>query len=301
MGASGLVGGRLVAALSRDGAMRVRAGSRIARPWPAGVEGIITDSGASETLASACEGVEVVVNLASMPEAACAADPKGALLVNAGGAMTLVRAAMTAGVTRFVQLSTAKVYGNNPTGVITEETITHPASHYAITHRIAEDYATLHPDAVVMRLANGFGAPVAAGAQSWDIIVNDFCRQAATTGRIVIRSDGLAWRNFIALDDVIIALRAGLVGLPKGTYNIGARTSTTIRRMAERVAEGCEGTLGFRAHVCVGVSAETVGPVPLDYRTDRLRNAGVSLGDSSDGEIARTLLAARELFPRVFA
>lgn len=295
-GASGLIGGRLLAALARDETTFVRAASRVARNWPTGVDGVVAHSDAPETLIAACKGMEVVVNLASMPEAACAIDPEAALRANAGGTLALVRAAMAADVARFVQLSTSKVYGNNPSGMVTEETITHPTSHYAITHRAAEDYASLHPDAIVLRLANGFGAPADLATPCWGIMVNEFGRQLVTTRRIVIRSDGLAWRNFIPLDDVIVALRAAATILPMGTYNLGAAESMTIRAMADRVAAVGEGVLGFRAEIVVGASVLNAPIEPLDYRTDRFRSTGVSLIESIDHEIGRTLLAARAAF-----
>lgn len=87
VGASGLIGGRLLAALSSDVSIGLRAASRIPRTWPPGVEGVVTDSSVPATLAVACDGVDAVVNLASMDEAACAADPRGALVANAGGAL----------------------------------------------------------------------------------------------------------------------------------------------------------------------------------------------------------------------
>lgn len=295
-GASGLVGGRLLADLMHERTTHVRAASRIARHWPLGVEGVVVHSDLPATLDAACDGMDAVVNLASMSEAACAADPEAALQANAGGTLALVRSAMSVGVARFVQLSTSKVYGNSPSGVVTEETITQPRSHYAITHRAAEDYATLHSDAVVLRLANGFGAPANEGIACWNVIVNDFCRQAVTTRCIHIRSDGTAWRNFIALPDVIVALRAGLTSLPKGTYNLGSTESITIRGMAKRVASVCKSALGSHVDVSVGAAPSGVHSGMLDYRTDRLRASGVSLRHSGDDEIAQTILAARAAF-----
>lgn len=291
-GASGLIGGRLIEALSRDGTIYVRAASRFLRSWPMGIEGIIVDWGSPQRLLTACDGMDAVVNLASMSEAECAADPEGALRVNAGGTLALVRQSVQAHVSRFVQLSTSKVYGRDPSGPVTEGTLTRPCSHYAITHRAAEDYAAQRLDAVVLRLANGFGAPVDFETPCWGIIVNDFCWQAVTTGRIAVRSDGLAWRNFVPLDDVVVVLRAAVTALPSGTYNLGAPESMTLRAMADRVAVVCERVLGFHIQVSVEESIVREPTQPLDYRSDRLKAAGLALDASIDDEIARTLVAA---------
>lgn len=294
-GASGLIGGRLVAALAADG-IAVRAASRIARPWPAGVEGIVWDAADVATTARACAGVDAVVNLAGMPEAACAADPTGALVANCGGTLSLVTAAV--GVGRFVQISTAKVYGNDATGTVSEQSVPRPASHYAITHRASEDYAALHPSAVVMRLANGFGMPAPGTANGWDVIVNDFCRQAVIARRIAIRSDGTASRNFVPMEDVITAIRAAAGGLAPGTYNLGSAASMTLREMAERVASAGEQVLGHPVAVSVGAPDAGRPAARLDFRSNRLGEAGVTLGADADKEIARTLMAARETFAK---
>lgn len=297
-GASGLVGGRLLAVLARDPDVHVRAASRIARAWGDGVEGVVTDRADAATLAAACKDVDVIVNLASMPERACAEHPAAALHANVGGVLALVQAAAAAGIGRFVQMSTIKVYGGNPSGTITEATPTAPSSHYAITHRAAEDYASLHPCAVVLRLANGFGAPVDPETPSpWTLIVNDFCRQAMT-GTIRVHGDGGAWRNFVPLDDVTSALRAAITHVPAGTYNLGSAESSTIRGMADRVARVANATFGLDVEVSVGMNAPTSPPLPLDYRSDRLRSCGVALDARMDDELARTLVCARRTFAR---
>ena len=231
----------------------------------------------------------------------CRLDPLGALHANAGGTLALVSAAGSANVSRFVQLSTYKVYGNSPSGIITETTPCHPRSHYAITHRMAEEYARwLHPDSVVLRLSNGFGAPVdqVSTADCWNIIVNEMCRQAVENGQVTIRSSGQGWRNFVPMNDVVSALVAGIRGLPAGTYQLGATQSMQLVRMAQSVARVCNETLGFSPSVTVEGLADGLPDVPLDYRIDKLTAAGVVPRASFDDEIVRTLNAARAIFTR---
>jgi nucleoside-diphosphate-sugar epimerase len=207
-----------------------------------------------------------------------------------------VTAAIAADVGRFVQLSTAKVYGNDPVGTISERSIPRPASHYAITHRASEDYAAQHSAAVVLRLANGFGAPAPGTQGGWDVIVNNFCRQAATARRIALRSDGTASRSFVPMDDVIRSIRSAVAGLAPGTYNLGARTAITLREMAELVAAIGERVLGYSSEVSVVAKQSNTRSRLLDFRSDRLRDAGVPLGADASEEIARTLVAAAGRF-----
>jgi UDP-glucose 4-epimerase len=296
-GASGLVGGRLIQSLLESTEIQVRAASRIERTWPGHVEGCLTDFADPKSLAEACRDVDAVVNLATMCESACAAAPAEALRANAGGMLALATAATAAGVRRLVHLSTAKVYGIAPKGVVTEETLTDPASHYAITHRFAEIYAaSQHRNAVVLRLANGFGAPVNALAGAWVPMVNGICREAVESGTITIHSSGLGTRDFIPMNDIVRALRAALGSMPAGTYNLGAGRLLSLREMAEQVAQICAASLGFRPEVMIGVDRAGVPAAPLDFRVTKLAQAGITACASSAEEIALTLQAARRAF-----
>ena len=297
-GASGIIGGRFIGyLLSSDGSreMTIRAVSRSPRDWPKGVEECVVRADDPGTLEKACREADVVVNLASMGERECSTDPAGALRVNAGGALALATAAARAGAARFVQVSTYKVYGNSPHGHLTEAVVPTPQSHYAITHRTAEDYArTQHPNAVIFRLAKGFGAPATANsARGWDTIVNGMCLQASRDRRIVVTSSGRSSRNFIPLGDVVRALRLAIADLPRGTYNLGWRESTTIGAMAKRIADVCKTTLGFLPEIQFGPPSPNEETRALEFDIAKLTALGFEPSRSLDPEIGLTLSAAK--------
>ncbi len=297
-GASGLVGGRLLQHVAALTGIRARAASRLSRAWPPGIDGCVIDPARPETMREAMAGIDAVVNLASIAEPAAARDPIEALKVNAGGALTAATAAAEAGVARFVQVSTYKVYGNNPAGHITEATATAPRSAYAISHRTAEDYVqSAHRGAVVLRLANGFGAPANDAEGAWSVIVNDLCRQAVVDRRIVLRSSGRAWRNFIPLSEVVRALVFAASADLDGIYHLGSSQSCTLREAATAVAGACEVTLGFTPDVSFGpAAADELPPQPLEFSIRRLAAAGFTPAPTFAEEAGRTLLAAQRLF-----
>jgi nucleoside-diphosphate-sugar epimerase len=297
-GASGLIGGRLIRHLLAAGGVEIHAASRVQRVWPDGVWGTLVDFSEPRTLEEACENADAVVNLASMSEAACAGDPYAALRANGGGTLTLVSAAARAQVPRFVQVSTNKVYGNNPVGTITEDSPGVPQSHYAITHRLAEDYArSQHVNSVIFRLANGFGAPVTTASGGWDVIINGMCREAVLKRQITIRSSGRTWRNFIPLSDVVCALRLALANMPPGIYNLGAAQSMTLRGAADRIASLCRETLGFQPNVHVGTTMGDEATSPLDYCISKLSLSGFTPEASFEEEVKATLLRALAISP----
>ena len=146
-GGLGYLGGRILGHLDACGPYTLRASTRRPprdRPAWAGtmrvVRADLLDDGA---LAAVCDGVDTVLHLAAMNARDCAADPERAHIVNVTGTAKLLAAAETAGVRRFVYVSTAHVYGAPLRGEISEETVPRPAHPYATTHRAAEELVLL--------------------------------------------------------------------------------------------------------------------------------------------------------------
>src|SRR5207247_7297531 len=100
----------------------------------------------------------------------------------------------------------------------------------------------------VLRLTNGVGRPAAPEVERWSLVANDLCRQAATTGALRLRTDGLQWRDFVALDDVcrVVAAALDTRAVPAGTYNLGSGNPLTVRDLAELVQNAAESATGLR-------------------------------------------------------
>lgn len=167
-GGLGYLGGRLACALVAVG-HQVRCGTRrpgaAAPDWLPGMSMVMLDWASTEALTEACRGVDCIIHLAAMNEVESTRDPVGALEMNGLASLRLLEAAKAAGVRRFVYFSTAHVYGAPLQGSIDETSLPRPVHPYAITHKVAEDFVLAAHDrkqieGVVIRLSNGFGAPV---------------------------------------------------------------------------------------------------------------------------------------------
>lgn len=310
-GGLGYVGGRVALELFKDKTLTLRLGTRrspTALPsWVKGIKTVPLDILSDESVEQACKGVRCVVHLAAVNEIECVKDPQGALAVNTAGTLRVLRGAQAAGVERFIYLSTAHVYASPLTGVITEECVPRPLHPYAITHRAAEDFVLAAHDTarltgIVLRLSNGFGAPVDPGVDRWTLLVNDLCRQAVSTGKLVLRSSGLAQRDFITLEDVSRAV-AHFIELPvqacgNGLFNLGGEASMSVLAMAERISARCEAVLGFKPQIerPAPSSEEISGAGTLDYRIDKLKSTGFTLKGSIDAELDATLRLCNDAF-----
>jgi UDP-glucose 4-epimerase len=304
-GGAGYIGGRLVQALAADADFSVTIAGRVVRRSVAGVLTVAVDLHNSATLDAACRAQDAVVHLAAMNEPDCEKEPVLALRTNGLATLTLLQAAQSAGVRRFVYVSTSKVFGANPRGTIDESSVPRPANHYGITHRLAEDYVLAAHDkgvlqGIVLRLSNSLGAPTDPDVNAWMLIANNICRQAATTKRIALRSSGLVWRNFVAMADTVAAIRHVLTMSPDllsdGLFNLGGPSSLRIWDLALRIAGRADKM--FEQSTKVERAPEQPAAVcpMLDWRIDKLTSTGWRATDAMDEEIDGTLRMCRDVF-----
>lgn len=301
-GGFGYVGGRIAQALGKSGDRFLRLATHrphVARPaWLESGEVVHLDLSRRDSLQKACASVDCIIHLAALNEIESAEDPGRAFLINSLGTQQLLDAAIAAKVGRFVYFSTAHVYGAPLVGMITEKTVPRPTHPYSITHKAAEDWVLSAHDrrqiqGVVLRLSNSFGAPADPAVNRWTLIVNDLCKQAVTTQKMVLRSSGVQQRDFIAMADVCRAvqhvLELGADPLDDGLFNLGGECALPVIAMASRIADCCEATLGFRPEILRPEPAAGEKSTPLEYRIDKLKTTGFGLSGNMTLEINETL------------
>jgi UDP-glucose 4-epimerase len=307
-GALGYVGGRVSKHLAENTADYLRLGCRqiAGHPeWLVNGEIVPYDLQDAASLDRFCRGADTVIHLAAANENVCAADPELALRVNVSGALHLLRSAIRAGVKRFLYFSTAHVYGSPLLGLIDEQSLPRPAHPYSISHRVTEDFVLAAHDkgellGIVVRLSNGFGVPERASVDRWTLIVNDLCRQAVVSRKLVMRSSGLDERNFVTLHDVGRAV-VHLLGLPKeqlgnGLFNLASERSMRVIDLVELIAGRTEQVLGFRPVIERPDATGVALHMPLDLLIEKLKKTGFDLrGDMAD-EIDATLRLCRDAF-----
>ena len=300
-GGFGYVGGKLGQAMITEGIDEVVLGSRIqteSPPWlpQASVRLMYWDSDMS--LAESCHGVDAVVHLAGMNAEDCAANPAAALAFNGVNTARLLTAAEQTGVKRFVYLSTAHVYASPLRGIIDEQLCPGSLHPYATSHRAGEDVVRAARarggiEGIVLRLSNSYGAPAHPNVNCGMLLLNELCRQAVTTRRMVLRSSGLQRRDFIPLSDACAAI-LHVLHLPGprlggGLFNIGGNWAPTVWEMACLVRERCGMMMGYRPVL------ERLAPVhgetspELEYRWEPLRQSGFKPVFAREQEIDQLL------------
>jgi UDP-glucose 4-epimerase len=260
-------------------------------------------------LVDVLRGADSIVHLAGLSEVVAAADPGRALSETILASHRLGDACREAGVRRVVYVSTVHVYGARmmPGAVLTEDLRCEPRAVYAIA-RLASEHAlaALGDDVelVVFRLTNSVGAPADPRVDRWTLVANDLCRQAVQDHRVVLRTSGVQYRDFVDLGDVCAALAAAadpFGPIRPGTYNLGSGRPLTVRALAEIVQDVVEQATGSRPLL---EAPDPEGPPPEPYVVDvnRIAAAGLSTAtpiESSIAETVRFCLAHLEELERV--
>jgi UDP-glucose 4-epimerase len=309
-GGTGYLGGRIVQGLVQDAAIDLllvtRHANQVQPGWlqRATMQHIDVDS--PSDWVNACEGVDQVIHLISPNAGACGLDPEEAIRVNIVLTKRVLDAAITAGVRRFVYMSSAHVYGNL-SGLITEECLTTARHPYGITKQAAESFVLAAHDqrqieAIVFRLSNSYGNPTHSDVNAWMLLVNDLCRQAVMQHELRLRSSGVQVRDFIPIGDAVGAVQHAL-SLPadkigNGLFNLGGDDAVSIQTMAERVANRCEARLGFLPSIHHPPAQPNEQSRFLQYSSEKLKSTGFKPARQINEEIDATLEFCQRMVER---
>jgi nucleoside-diphosphate-sugar epimerase len=166
-------------------------------------------------------GLDAVIHLAALSN-----DPLGRvgrelmLDINTRATVRLAELSKQAGVPRFLFASSCSLYGNAGSALLDEDAPVTPLTSYAESKALAErNLALLASDSfspTVLRNATAYG--VSPGMRL-DLALNELVATVATTGRVILRGDGLAWRPFVHVEDICRAFEAILAAPRQLVHN----------------------------------------------------------------------------------
>ncbi|WP_253834064.1 dTDP-glucose 4,6-dehydratase [Actinokineospora globicatena] len=194
------------------------------------VEGDICDP---EVVKATMAGVDLVVHFAA--ESHVDRSILGAadfVLTNVLGTQVLLQAAVDAGVSRFVHVSTDEVYGSIDEGSWSESVLLEPNSPYsaskASSDLIARSYARTHGLPVsITRCSNNYGP-----YQFPEKVIPLFTTNLMDGEKVPLYGDGLNVRDWLHVDDHCRGIQLVADGGRAGEiYNIGGGTELTNREL----------------------------------------------------------------------
>ena len=213
--------------------------------WSQRFEVVTGDISDYTSIENCCRNIDVVIQAAALNEVDCKTKGKEALLINGWGTRNLLEDAYRNKVKRFIYFSTFHVYGIPKTDVIAEETPPDPVNNYSITHYLAEMYcrqfeAEKKVKNYILRISNGYGAPLFPSIKRWTLVLNDLCSTAFNQRKIVLKSKGTQERDFIGIKDILqgveIFAEKEVEDRGSNVYNLGGGQNVSIISLAKVVA-----------------------------------------------------------------
>lgn len=212
---------------------------------------------------------DLIIHTVALNAANSAASDTAAVEVTGLGTANMLRAAVQTGTERFVYLSTFHVYGSPEGTTVNEDTPAFPTHNYGSSHLLAENFCLKYRAesglaTVVLRISNGYGAPLDPNADCWMLAANDFALRAVREGKIVLRSSGVQKRDMIAIPDIIQGIKLvsrATISDKVPVFCLGGENNVSMLELAYKVQDAAERVLGIKASV---EFAEGVAPVPTE-------------------------------------
>lgn len=145
-------------------------------------------------------------------------------------------------VENFIYFSTIQVYGNNLKGKIKEQQQLNPNNIYGLTHQIGEEICNYYRNnkninCINIRLSNSYGQPLFENKNCWDSVINNITKSAFESKKIVLKSDGNIFKDFIHFSEIcsFINLIIKSNSVKQNTYNLTSSTTLSLIDVANEV------------------------------------------------------------------
>ena len=168
-------------------------------------------------------------------------NPEMTFEINYEGSVRLAKLAKKAGIQRYLLSSSCSVYGDSGADIVNEESQPQPITPYAESKMRAEKaiskLADSHFSPTFLRSATAYGV---SPMLRFDLVLNNLVAWAYTTGIVLLKSDGMAWRPIVHIEDISRAFMA-VLNAPRDlvhnqVFNVGiTEENYRVRELAEIV------------------------------------------------------------------
>lgn len=199
-----------------------------------------TDIRKTDELLALCDGVDTVFHMAALPRVQyCHEHPAETTDLNVHGTVSVLEAAMRAGVRRVVYSSSGAVYGDEQSMPLSETRPVSPTHSYGLQKYAGEQFVTMWPktyplETVSLRYFNVYG-PGLDPRGPYALAVGAFLLARKEGRPITIFGDGTVTRDYVHVRDVaranILAAEREKVGEGE-VINVGTGRSITIGELA---------------------------------------------------------------------
>jgi UDP-glucose 4-epimerase len=156
--------------------------------------------------------------------------------VNVTGTLNLLKASLDSNIKRFIQASSAAVYGEPKTLPVQEDSHLEPLSPYAVSKLAAENYARVFYqvyglETVCLRYFNVYGPRQVCSPYSGAITI--FINELLHNRPLRVLGDGEQTRDFVSVYDVVSCCMLALTkeGIGGEVFNVSSGKATTVNNL----------------------------------------------------------------------
>ncbi len=142
---------------------------------------------------------------------------------------------------RVIFASTSAVYGEAKSPTIVEDHTTLPLGTYGETKLRGEGFVVGHRNHCILRFTNIYGR----GLFNKRTVADSFIDNAVARKPLTIHGDGRQRRDFVHLNDVLVAYWLAMKSEFNSTYNIGGNEALSINDIAELVIKQYRNIFGY--------------------------------------------------------
>jgi len=169
-------------------------------------------------------------------------DPVYDIRTNTESTILLLKFALKNGCNRFIYAGTMSVYGIQPDCPVVEDDVCTPMSFYGVGKLASEHYMRLYQqygiNSTSLRLFNVYG-PGQNMTNLRQGMVSIFLKQALDDHKIHVKGSSERYRDFIFIDDVVMAFVQCLKKQASfgQVINVGTGVRTTVKQVVDTIIE----------------------------------------------------------------
>ena len=283
LGGFGFLGGRISRKLGEKG-HDIILGSRILQVPPVSLSKAqvrLVNWKSIEALKELIKDIEIIIHASGMNANECQKNPQKALEVNGTYTKNLIKAIECSYVKKLFYLSTIHVYSSPLFGDINEQTKLNNNHPYAISNRYGEDSVLSVNQrkckVIVLRLSNGFGAPIQTKANCWSLLVNELCKKVIKSSKLNLTSDGSDIRDFITISDICSIINKLIqINLKSITIlNVGSGQTLKVLEMTKLIQSRCSKILKVKPKIYIKKPSITKNIPNYRFNINKLKGLGI--------------------------
>ena len=204
----------------------------------------------------------------------------------------LMKSLLKNDVKKIIYFSSAHVYSSNLNDIVKESSLLKNNHPYAINHinneRIIQSCCKSNSlQSIILRVSNAFGHPIDHRANCWSLFTNDICKQAVVTGKIVLKSDGQQFRDFISITNLSRAVHHTLSihNNENLLFNIGGKNSLNLISFLRLFNKRFFKKYNFSPEIILSKNFKTFKNSLLQYKIDKIEDTGFKLNNYFNKEI----------------